>query len=98
MSEVKAVPYCLMALVKAVTSLVKSAWPAEAQRPNKSVVCVSMAAGMAEIGVSAVPPWIIVYKRAEVNSPLVPTKFFARVNSSLKSDCCFADPSVNVEP
>lgn len=54
--SVKAVPYWVMAEVRAVTSLSKSAEPAEAHKPSNNLVLVSMAAGMAEIGVFVVPP------------------------------------------
>lgn len=50
-----------------------AAWSSEAQRPSKRLVFVAMAAGMAEMTVSVVPPWIMVYRRAELK-PEVPTR------------------------
>jgi hypothetical protein len=54
--EVKAVPYCLIAAFRASSSLANAVSPAEAQRPRRSDVLVSIAAGMAEIGSLVVPP------------------------------------------
>jgi len=51
---VKLEPYCEMADVRAVISLEMVACPAEAQSPRSRVVPVSIAAGMALVGVSAV--------------------------------------------
>lgn len=45
-----------MADLRAVISLAKLASPAEAHRPSRSEVLVLIAAGMASIGLLAVPP------------------------------------------
>ena len=52
---------------------------------------------MAEIGVFAVPPWIIVYNLAD-EKPEVLGRVFARLNSASKSACCLGEPSVKTLP
>jgi hypothetical protein len=55
-----------MALFKAAISLSKADWPADAQSPRRSVPFAAMAAGMALVGVLAVPSWTMVNKRPEL--------------------------------
>jgi hypothetical protein len=45
-----------MADFSAESSLEKTFWPADAHRPSRSEVLVEMAAEIAEMGVSEVPP------------------------------------------
>lgn len=52
---------------------------------------------MAEMGWFDVPPWIIVYSRAD-EKPEALGRVFARLNSASKSACCFGEPSVKTLP